>query len=175
MDRPDGMSVLQDVLYDDFQVQLSDDYLTKVDVASMAASLEVRAPFLDVAVVEMAWRLPDPMKLRWGKRKWLLKRIASRLVPREAVFRPKMGFALPLERWFRAEMGTLLERLLKQSIAAEEGWIDSDRVVQELCQHRSKGRDNSTRLWLVLWLELWFRIVVAKQMSEATNLADLLD
>ena len=88
-------------LFDDFQVQLPDQYLTKIDVASMAASLEVRAPLLDVSVLETAWRLPDRMKLHWGQRKWLLKRIAARLVPREVVYRPKMGFALPLPQWFQ--------------------------------------------------------------------------
>jgi len=80
LDR-EGATVVQRLLFDDFQVQLPDDYLTKVDVASMAASLEVRAPLLDVSVLETAWRLPDRMKLHWGERKWILKRIAARLVP----------------------------------------------------------------------------------------------
>jgi asparagine synthase (glutamine-hydrolysing) len=155
LDR-DGPTVVQRLLFDDFQVQLPDDYLTKVDVASMAASLEVRAPMLDVAVLEAAWGLPDRMKLHWGQRKWILKRIAARLVPPEVIYRPKMGFGMPLRRWFQQEMGVVLERLLVDSVAERKGWIDADRVLLELRAHREGAADSHTRLWLILWLELWF-------------------
>lgn len=156
--RPEA-TALQRVLYDDFLVQLPDAYLTKVDVASMAASLEVRAPLLDVDVIEMAWTLPDSAKLHWGRRKWLLKRIAERMVPPDVVHRPKMGFGLPLSEWFRAPLGQYLERLFERSSAASAGWIRADRVRTALARHR-RGANEATRLWLALWLELWFRIVV---------------
>ncbi|NTW87559.1 MAG: asparagine synthase (glutamine-hydrolyzing) [Desulfobulbaceae bacterium] len=152
-------SIVQRILYDDFQVQLPDDYLTKVDVASMAASLEVRAPFLDQQVIEAAWSLPDGMKLHWGQLKWLLKHIAARWVPPEVVYRPKMGFAMPLEHWWRGILGNCLENLLNDSVAESEGWIQVAPVRRLLAEHR-RGRDHHTRLWLVLWLELWFRLVV---------------
>jgi asparagine synthase (glutamine-hydrolysing) len=168
----DGGSVIQRLLYDDFQVQLPDDYLTKVDVASMAASLEVRAPMLDFSVLETAWRLPDRMKLHWGQRKWMLKRIAARLVPPDAIHRPKMGFAMPLSHWFRKELGVVLERLLADSVSAREGWIDAERALRELHAHRAGARDSHTRLWLILWLELWFRIVVAREMPPDHDLAE---
>lgn len=169
-DRPHA-TVVQRLLLDDYQVQLPDDYLTKVDVASMAASLEVRAPLLDVAVVEAAWRLPDRMKLRWGESKWLLKRIAARLVPAEVIHRPKMGFAMPLPKWFQGEIGHALESLMQDSVAARMGWVDRLRVLRELQDHRSGERDNHTRLWLILWLELWFRIVVAGEMDHDADLS----
>jgi asparagine synthase (glutamine-hydrolysing) len=149
-------SIVQRILYEDFQVQLPDDFLAKVDVASMAASLEVRAPLLDQKVIEEAWLLPDAMKLRWGERKWLLKAIAARWVPREVVYRPKMGFALPLVEWWRRELGDWLAGLLDDSVAAEEGWIDAGIVRAALDRHR-RGEDHHTRLWLVLWFELWLR------------------
>jgi asparagine synthase (glutamine-hydrolysing) len=174
LDR-EGATVLQQLLFDDFQVQLPDQYLTKVDVASMAASLEVRAPMLDVAVLETAWRLPDWMKLHWGKRKWILKRIAARLVPAEVIHRPKMGFAMPLPRWFQLELGLVLERLLIDSVAEREGWIDSDRVLRELRDHRNAVRDSHTRLWLILWLELWFRVVVTGELDHHADLSEMLD
>lgn len=155
--RPEA-SIGQKILYDDFQVQLPDAYLTKVDVASMAASLEVRAPFLEQRMIEMAWSLPDSMKLNWGRRKWLLKRIASRLVPADVIYRPKMGFAMPLEQWFRGRLGDGLEQLMNASAAVEEGWIDRDCVRRSLDAHRN-GQNNATRLWLILWLEHWFRLV----------------
>src|SRR5206468_12140105 len=141
LDR-DGPTVVQRLLFDDFQVQLPDDYLTKVDVASMAASLEVRAPMLDVAVLEAAWRLPDRMKLHWGQRKWILKRIAARLVPGEVIYRPKMGFGMPLPQWFQGKIGVALETLLQSSVADRAGWIDSKRVMSELADHRNGKRNN---------------------------------
>ena len=174
LDR-EGATVAQRLLFDDFQIQLPDAYLVKVDVASMAASLEVRAPMLDVEVLETAWRLPDRMKLHWGQRKWILKRIAARLVPSEGIYRPKMGFAMPLQRWFQMDLGVLLERLLTDSVAGREGWIDADRVVRELRDHRNGERDNHTRLWLILWLELWFRIVVSRELEQDADLSRMLD
>jgi asparagine synthase (glutamine-hydrolysing) len=163
VDRPEA-SLVQRLLYDDFQVQLPDAYLTKVDVASMAASVEVRAPFLDQSVLELAWSLPDAAKLNWGRRKWLLKRIAARHVPPDVIYRPKMGFAMPLPQWFRGKLGELLEDMLSESIAVSEGWIKVDPVRRCLQEHR-KGQDHATRLWLILWLEFWFRLVGQNRVS----------
>ncbi len=157
----DKASVVQRLLAADFQVQLPDDLLTKMDVASMAASLEVRSPFLDQRVIEEAWILPDRMKLHWGQRKWLLKRIAARWVPRDVIYRPKMGFAIPLVHWWRDELGDWLHLLMKDSVAVSEGWIKSEPVQRMIRLHRS-GENHHTRLWLVLWLELWFRLVVLR-------------
>jgi len=165
LDRPEA-SVIQRVLYDDFQIQLPDCYLTKVDVASMAASLEVRAPFLDQNVIEMAWTLPDSVKLRWGGRKWLLKRIAGQLVPPEVVHRPKMGFTLPLTQWFASELGDWLESICERSVAAEMGWIRIETVRHRLREHRQGAANHSTRLWLILWLELWFRLMTGEEGGE---------
>jgi asparagine synthase (glutamine-hydrolysing) len=173
LDRP-GASVVQKLLFDDFQVQLPDAYLTKVDVASMAASLEVRAPLLDVEVVETAWRLPDRMKLHWGESKWILKRIASRLVPEDVIYRPKMGFAMPLPRWFMGDLGGTLEHLMRDSVADREGWIQAATVLSELDAHRSGRRESHTRLWLALCLELWLRMQLgdldpSSDLSEAAT------
>jgi asparagine synthase (glutamine-hydrolysing) len=166
--RPEA-SVMQALLYDDFQVQLPDAYLVKMDVASMAASLEVRAPFLDQEMIELAWTLPDSVKLNWGRRKWLLKQIASQWVPPEVIYRPKMGFAMPLDVWFRGRLGNVLEGLLDNSVAAQEGWLQSAPVRQFLRAHRM-GENHTARLWLVLWLELWFRLVVNGASPESTQL-----
>lgn len=150
-------SVLQRALFDDFQVQLPDDYLRKVDVASMAASLEVRSPLLDVELLEAAWRLPDKAKLHWGERKYLLKRVAAKLLPRSIIYRPKMGFAMPLSRWFRKDLGNYLEGLLEESVSLDDGWLQRKPIFRALEEHRNGARDNHTRLWLVLWFELWLR------------------
>lgn len=166
------VSALQRALFDDFQVQLPDDYLTKVDVATMAASLEARCPYLGREVVEAAWILPDKMKLHWGRRKWLLKKIAAKSVPPEVVYRRKMGFALPLRHWFRGRLGAALESLLQDSLAASEGWIRAAPVLRMLDEQRS-GANHETRLWLVLWLEFWFRLTFGK--TSVADLATLLE
>jgi Asparagine synthase len=70
-----------------------------------------------------------------------------------------MGFALPLPQWFQGEIGSVLERFLKDSVAEREGWIDSKRVLCELEDHRTGKRDNHARLWLILCLEIWSRII----------------
>ena len=165
LSRPEA-SVVQRLLYDDFQVQLPDAYLTKVDVASMAASLEVRSPFLDQNVIELAWRLPDSMKLHWGQRKWLLKRIAARWVPPESVFRQKMGFAMPLPQWFRGKLGNTLHQLLEESVAVNDGWVKAEPVRRLLQKHR-EGENHATRLWDILWLELWFRLALRGDARES--------
>ncbi len=173
--RAESTTVIQRLLLDDFQVQLPDAYLTKVDVASMAASLEVRAPLLDVAVLEAAWRQPDRMKLHWGESKWLLKRIAARLVPRDVIYRRKMGFAMPLAAWFRRDLGACLKMLMADSVAGRLGWIDAQRARYELDEHCLGVRDHHVRLWLILWLELWFRISVVGEMDRATDLGQMVD
>jgi asparagine synthase (glutamine-hydrolysing) len=96
------------------------------------------------------------------------------MVPSEVIYRPKMGFAMPLPRWFQAEIGLALERLLKESVAERLGWIDAGCVLRELEDHRSGIRDNHARLWLILWLELWFRVVVSGEMDRRTDLAEAL-
>lgn len=167
-----GASALQRVLFDDFHVQLPDDYLTKVDVATMAASLEARSPYLDREVVETAWTLPDSMKLNWGRRKWLLKRVAGKFVPPEVVNRRKMGFALPLGHWFRGQLSTILQNLLEDSVAESEGWIRAAPVRRLVEEHR-RGASHETRLWLVLWLELWLRHTFGR--ASAADLGSMLD
>ncbi len=159
-------SVVQRILGADLQVQMPDAYLTKVDVASMAASLEVRAPYLDRSVIEHAWLLPDRMKLHWGQRKWLLKKLAARWVPPEVVYRPKMGFGMPLVHWWRGRLGDWLDVMMVDSVAETEGWIRSEPVRKMLAEHRA-GANHQTRLWLVLWLELWCRLVVEQVSAES--------
>lgn len=163
-------SMLQQILFDDFQVLLPDDYLVKVDVASMAASLEVRSPFLDHEFVEMAWLLPDSLKLRGSQRKWLLKRIAARHVPPEVIYRAKLGFAPPMGAWWRSGMVRLLEDLLVESRCVEFGWIRADPVLRALREHADGSKNHATRLWLILWLEIWARVVLEGSMGRTDSL-----
>ncbi len=166
-------TVLQQILFDDFQVLLPDAYLVKVDVASMAASLEVRSPFLDHELVELAWSLPDSLKLRGASRKWLLKRLAARHVPSEVVYRPKRGFAPPMQAWWGHGLESVLERLMDESRCVALGWLRADPIMRALREHANGARDHSTRLWLILWLELWVRVVLEGSLDRSASLRSL--
>jgi asparagine synthase (glutamine-hydrolysing) len=163
--QEEGASLLRQALFDDLTCQLPYDFLTKVDVASMAASLEVRAPLLDHRLVEEAWRLPDHLKVRLGGGKWLLKRLAARMVPKEAIYRPKVGFAIPARAWWSGPLQPVLRVLMEDSRAVRQGWIRAAPVLESLEEHRQGKRFHETRLWLILTLELWARIVVDRSLS----------
>jgi asparagine synthase (glutamine-hydrolysing) len=149
-------STVQRLLYEDIQIQFPDALLTKVDIASMAASLEVREPFLAPRLLELSWVLPDQTKLKWGCRKALLKELAARYVPREVIYRPKMGFSIPLDIWFQGQLGDYALSLFDESESVASGYIAPGIFKSTLLEHRRTGKE-STRLWLLLWLELWFR------------------
>lgn len=169
VDRPEA-SIVQRLLYDDIQIQFPDALLTKVDVASMAASLEVRAPFLDRHLMELAWSLPDRTKLRYGERKRLLKQLAAAYVPKDVVYRPKMGFALPLDIWFSGRLGDYAATLFAESVSVERGYVAPGVFEETLALHRRTGKE-ATRLWLLLWLELWFRT----KNANTPDLAEVVD
>ncbi len=147
-------SVLTRILTYNFETYLPGDLLVKADRSSMMHSLEVRAPFLDTALVEYAARLPDPLRRRGLTTKWVLKRAFSDLLPTAIVKRPKMGFGVPLSSWFRGPLRTLLEDHL-----GERGRLYRyvrRSVVRKLLEDQFAGRaDNAHRLWLLLTLEIW--------------------
>ena len=107
-----GSGVLDATLLTDQMTYLPNDLLVKVDIASMANSLEARSPFLDHKVIEFAASLPENLKMRRFETKSLLKKVAARLVPREVVYRRKMGFGVPVGKWFRGEMKDFVRDVL---------------------------------------------------------------
>jgi asparagine synthase (glutamine-hydrolysing) len=133
----------------DLVTYLPDDLLTKVDVASMASGLEVRCPFLDPEVVELALKIPSA--LRKGKR--VLRRAFRGLLPPRILERGKMGFGVPLASWLRGELRPLLEEAL--SSLAKRGILDAREVGRLAREHWAGARDHGDRLWLLLVLELW--------------------
>jgi asparagine synthase (glutamine-hydrolysing) len=139
----------------DCRIWLADNLLERGDRMSMAASLELRPPFLDHHLVELAFRLPTSVKLRHGTTKWVVKEVARRYLPAGVVDRPKAGFRVPLEAWFRTGLRDLAwDRLTgPQSFVASV--FDSATVRRLLTSHDSGRRNEEMRLWTLLCLEVW--------------------
>jgi len=147
--------LLDKLLRTDTLTTLADDFLVKVDIASMANSLELRSPFLDHRVFEFAASLPENYKLRGNVYKYILKKAIKDLVPAKNVYRKKMGFAIPLSRWFRAEMKDYLKGNLLSTKCLNRGYFHPDRIKDLVEGHISGKAENGFKLWSLLMLELW--------------------
>jgi len=146
----DRMQLLDTLTY------LPDDILQKVDRASMAVALEARPPLLDHRVVEFAWGLPRHFKIRGGESKWLLRRVAERMVPQALLARPKMGFGIPLADWLRGPLRDWAEDLLAPSRLGG-GLLDVAAVRHLWLDHLGGSRNWAYALWTVLMFEAWRR------------------
>jgi asparagine synthase (glutamine-hydrolysing) len=140
----------------DVSMYLPDDLLVKVDIASMANSLEVRAPFLDRRLVEYALQLPTSLMIRGTRRKWVLRRAFADTLPAENLERRKQGFGVPIGRWLREELSPLLDDVVLGTSALQRGYLRPEAVRALVAEHR-RGVDHSHRLWSLLMLELWHR------------------
>lgn len=138
------------------ETYLPEDILAKVDRASMATSLEVRAPFLDAELVDRMQSLPSSYKLAGGRTKWLLKCAAASRLPRAVVHRPKKGFGIPVARWLRGELSGLLEEMLHANRLAKQGLFRPEVVSRRIDEHRRGVRDHRKPLWTLLMFQLWY-------------------
>ncbi len=140
----------------DARAYLPDDILTKVDRATMAASLEARVPLLDHRVVEFAASLPTSMKLGPdGKGKLPVRAVLSRYVPPNLFERPKMGFSIPLEQWLRSDLRDWCEELLNPEILHGQGYMDADMVARMWREYVNGQGNWSTYIWDVLMFQAW--------------------
>jgi asparagine synthase (glutamine-hydrolysing) len=151
-------SELDRYLAADLLVRLPNDYLCKVDTATMGAGLEARAPFLAPEVLTFAARLPRRLLLPLGEPKGLLKALAARRVPPASVYRPKAGFALPLGPWLRGPFRRPVEELLFSAPALARGWFEPAAVRRVWHAHVAGKADHTARLWALMALETWARI-----------------
>jgi asparagine synthase (glutamine-hydrolysing) len=141
----------------DLTTYLVGDIMTKVDIASMAHGLECRAPLLDYRVVEFVAGLSIRLKYRAGRGKYLLQRAFGELLPSTVFTRPKMGFSVPLDRWFRSELQAFTSDLLLSSSTRCAEFLRPDAIRRLWDVHQDQRFDHSARLWALVMLELWLR------------------
>lgn len=144
----------------DIHTYLPDDLMVKVDVASMAHSLESRSPLLDHVFMEWAMSIPESVKTEGGVAKAVFKKAMEPYLPHELMYRPKMGFGCPVDHWFRAELKDMAYDVLLSDTATARGIFRKDYVAQLLDEHVSGRTSHHSRLWALLMLELWFRMWV---------------
>ena len=140
----------------DIQTYLTDDILTKVDIASMAHSLEVRCPLVDQDLMVFAASLPGEVKLRGLTTKLILREVAKPLLPEKILKRPKQGFGLPVDRWMREELAPMSRDVLLDRTARERGLFEPSAVHALLRQHQ-RGEPRGDQIWALMMLELWYR------------------
>jgi asparagine synthase (glutamine-hydrolysing) len=149
---------ISQTLYVDTKTYLVEDILTKVDRMSMLTSLEVRVPILDHLFVEWVTGLGPEWKMRNGQQKYIFRKLAERVgVPKEVLYRPKQGFALPLVHWMRNELRELILATLLDPRTLQRGYFDPAGVRRLLDEHFSGRRDRSSAIWRLLIFELWHR------------------
>ena len=156
-DRADGCHYLDKVLYTEIKTFLPDDYLVKVDRASMANALEVRVPLLDHKFMEFTAKIPASMKLKGKEGKYIFKKALEPLLSHNTLYRKKRGFELPIDNWLRGE----LKERIEVSILAEDSFIQSiikrEYIEKIWNQHQAGVRNYGNNLWLIFFLESWHK------------------
>jgi len=140
----------------DIRRYLPGDLLVKVDIASMAHSLEARAPLLDREVLQVASKIPLNLRIHKADTKYVLRQIARQLVPAELVDRPKMGFGVPRAAWFRGPLKEMIHDTLTDSVSQNRGWFRQDSI-RKLLQAHDSGLERDHLIWPLVVIELWAR------------------
>jgi len=154
--RGRNLTKLDQLVRSDLNYYLPGDILTKVDIATMANSLELRSPMLDVNVVEWGLSLPRKYKIKGFETKHILKDVARSLVPANLIDRPKMGFGIPRAEWLRTGMKEMVVDTLTDTTATQRGWFNQLEVKKIIDTHMA-GVDKDSLIWPMLMLELWAR------------------
>ncbi|MBC8006866.1 MAG: asparagine synthase (glutamine-hydrolyzing) [Prolixibacteraceae bacterium] len=163
----DSHNALDRFLYCDMHTRLVDDILVKGDRMSMGAGIEARVPFLDHKVVEFAARLPSHLKVSGLRSKIVLKQLAERYIPHETIYRRKVGFTVPLTRWFAGPWRGLINDVLLSDRCLGRGYYNADVVRGIVRDHVERRVDREQGIWLLLCMEIWHRLFVDDDGSES--------
>lgn len=161
-EREAGREPLDRILRHNYATYLLDDLLVKTDRMTMAASLEARSPFLDTALVELAFRIPAKLKMRRGSLKWLLRETYRDVLPSEILDRQKHGFGVPMAKWWSGALRELVDDLLLATPTHGYDWLDRAELARIVAEHRDGQRDHGQRIFLLLQIELWLRRFAAQ-------------
>jgi len=148
--------IINKVLAVDYKTYLSDDILVKVDRATMSVSLEGREPLLDHNIIEFAAQLPSNLKYRNGDKKWLLKQVTHKYLPKKMMDRSKMGFGSPLQEWFKDNLKDYFFTYLNRERLEKEGLFDVDEVLKIRDRYLNGNKESIQKLWLLLVFEMWY-------------------
>jgi asparagine synthase (glutamine-hydrolysing) len=163
LDAVDAVQRADTLLY------LPQDCLTKIDIASMANSLEARSPLLDHRLVEFCAALPSSYKLRGRTSKWLLRRLMRDRLPPAILTRPKMGFGVPVGDWLRGQLRPLLDDTVLSDRALARGYFEPNAVRALVDEHVNRRADRTPQVWALLMLELWFRTFIDAPVSSRSR------
>jgi asparagine synthase (glutamine-hydrolysing) len=166
-DADNAEHIIDKMLYTDLLTRMPDHLLALVDRMTMAHSLENRSPLIDYKVVEYAASIPAEMKLKGTTLKYLLKKVAARYLPPELIYREKQGFGFPIGIWLRTDLKDFLRTLIRQSRFVELGLFNAAYVQALVDEHLSGKVDHSYRLWILINLEVWYRLYFENQSVAA--------
>ncbi|HLC46762.1 MAG TPA: asparagine synthase (glutamine-hydrolyzing) [Candidatus Nanoarchaeia archaeon] len=156
-------------LYAGMKVYLPNDLLVKMDIASMAHSLEARSPFLDHMLMEFAATIPSSLKMKDNERKYILKKALAKVLPHEILQKKKQGFSVPMNSWMKGELGERASSVLLDKRAISRGYFNESEVREMIDAHRAGKRENGHRIWSLLMLELWHRTYVEDDGKRALS------
>jgi asparagine synthase (glutamine-hydrolysing) len=154
---------LEKLLYLDMTTYLPEDLLVKMDIATMANSLEARVPFLDHQFIEEVAGIPSHLKLKGSTTKFILKKAFSDFLPEAILKRRKMGFGVPVSRWFKKELKDYIYEILLDSRTLNRGYFKREGIERLLNDHIGLRYDHSAKIWALLFLEIWFRVFMDQE------------
>jgi asparagine synthase (glutamine-hydrolysing) len=152
-----GRDRLDQILRHNFDTYLLDDLLIKADRTTMAVGLELRSPFLDTELIELAFRLPSSLKVRFGRLKWILREAYRDVLPSSILDRKKHGFGVPIAKWWSGPLSIWIDDLLRSRKARLSEYLEVNAIRDLLDEHRHNVRDHGQRIFLLVGLELWLR------------------
>jgi asparagine synthase (glutamine-hydrolysing) len=161
-------------LYGDFMTYLPDQLLAKMDVSTMAWSVEGRSPLLDRSLIEFAATIPTSLRIRGYTTKYLLKRLAERYVPHEVLYRRKRGFVMPAGQWLRGELSPYLQAALLSPTFVARQWVKPEFVTRMVQEHLAGQHNWGEQLWTLFVLEIWARMMLDGTLQRGDSLDALI-